>query len=157
MTYGIDEGAARKVIDLLQDRLHAANDLHLTLKHVHWNVVGPNFIAVHEMLDPHTDEVRAMADELAERIATLGGAPIGTPAALVSARTWQDYDLGRADTQQHLAALDEVYQGVVKSFRETIDALGDLDPVSQDMVIGESAVLEKFHWFVRAHMGTATS
>ena len=41
-----------EVAALLQDRLHAYNDLHLTLKHVHWNVVGPAFIAVHEMLDP---------------------------------------------------------------------------------------------------------
>ena len=151
-TPGMDEGTARKVIDLLQQRLHAANDLHLTLKHAHWNVVGPNFIAVHEMLDPHIAEVRAMADELAERIATLGGSPTGTPGALVKARTWDDYGIGRATTQQHLAAIEVVYQGVVSDFREVADALEDLDLVSQDMIIGEVAQLEKFHWFVRAHL-----
>jgi DNA-binding ferritin-like protein len=44
--------SAQIVIGLLQDRLNALNDPALTLKHVHWNVVGPNFIAVHTMLDP---------------------------------------------------------------------------------------------------------
>src|SRR3954447_6575552 len=84
-----------EVAAILQERLNALTDLHLTLKHVHWNVVGPHFIAVHEMLDPQVEAVRAMADATAERIATLGVAPIGTPGALVAARTW-DYGLGRA-------------------------------------------------------------
>ena len=86
-TPGLDEKDAVRVVELLQDRLYAANDLHLTLKHVHWNVVGPHFIAVHEMLDPQVEEVRGFADDLAERIATLGGSPVGTPAAIVETST----------------------------------------------------------------------
>lgn len=148
---GLDTDTARRIIDLLQDRLHCANDLHLTLKHVHWNVVGPHFIAVHEMIDPQVDAVRAMADQLAERIATLGGAPRGTPGALVRERTWDDYSIGRATTQEHLAALDVTYQGVITSYREAIKELESLDPVTQDIVIGQVEQLELFHWFVRAH------
>ena len=72
---GMKPDTAQTVIALLQDRLNALNDLALTLKHVHWNVIGPNFIAVHTMLDPQVDAVRAMADETAERIAALGGVP----------------------------------------------------------------------------------
>ena len=48
---GMTQDQARKVADLLQKQLSTYNDLHLTLKHVHWNVVGPNFIGVHEMID----------------------------------------------------------------------------------------------------------
>ena len=66
---GISEKDAKQVVALLQDRLNALNDLALTLKHVHWNVVGPHFIAVHTMLDPQVDAVRLMVDETAERIA----------------------------------------------------------------------------------------
>ncbi|KQZ74857.1 Dps family protein [Nocardioides sp. Root151] len=149
---GLEEGAAQKIIDLLQSRLHAANDLQLTLKHVHWNVVGPHFIAVHEMIDPQVDAVRAMADALAERIATLGGAPRGTPGALVKERACDDYSIGRATTQEHLAALDITYRGVITSYREAIKALDDLDLVTQDVLIGQVEQLELFHWFVRAHL-----
>ena len=80
-----EDGA--RVAAILQDRLNSLTDLHLTLKHVHWNVVGPNFIAVHEMLDPQVDAVRAMVDAIAERIATLGVSPVGTPGALVAGRS----------------------------------------------------------------------
>src|SRR3954471_22993416 len=85
---GIRREDAGRLIGVLRQRLHSLNDLHLTLKHVHWNVVGPHFIAVHEMIDPQVDQVREMADDVAERIAALGGVAPGTPGALVTERTW---------------------------------------------------------------------
>ena len=151
-TPGLSREQAERVIGLLQSRLHAMNDLHLTLKHVHWNVVGPHFIAVHEMIDPQVDAVRGFADDLAERIATLGGSPQGTPGSIVKERTWDDYSLGRAGTQEHLGALDLVYRGVVGSYRDGIAELDDLDLVTPDMFIGQTEQLELFHWFIRAHL-----
>ncbi len=149
---GMEEKNAGTVIDLLQLRLHALNDLALTLKHVHWNVVGPNFIGVHTMLDPQVDGVRAMVDTVAERIATLGGSPVGTPGALVAERTWSDYAVGRDDTIAHLGALNLVFAGVISDHRKAIETTGDLDPVTEDMLIGMSAELEQYQWFVRAHL-----
>ena len=149
---GMKSDDAERVIKLLQDRLNAFNDLALTLKHVHWNVTGPNFIAVHTMLDPQVEAVRAMVDETAERIAALGGSPSGTPGALVAQRDWDDYSLGRATTLQHLAALDLVYAGIIEAHRAAIDTTEELDLVTQDLLIGQSQQLEQFHWFVRAHL-----
>jgi starvation-inducible DNA-binding protein len=152
---GMKPDAAAEVIELLQQRLNALNDLALTLKHVHWNVVGPHFIAVHEMIDPQVDAVRLMVDAIAERIATLGGSPVGTPGALVKARTWDDYAIGRADTNAHLAALDIVYTGIIEDHRAAIGATEEPDPVTQDLLIGQAGVLEQFHWFIRAHLENA--
>jgi starvation-inducible DNA-binding protein len=149
---GMKSDDADKVVTILQDRLNSFNDLALTLKHVHWNVVGPNFIAVHTMLDPQVDGVRGMVDETAERIATLGGSPSGTPGALVAQRSWDDYSIGRAGTLEHLAALDVVYTGIIEAQRQAIEVTGELDQVTQDMLIKHSGELEQFHWFVRAHL-----
>lgn len=153
---GVTDKDARTVINLLQERLVALSDLHLTLKHIHWNVVGPHFISVHTMLDPQVDAVRLMADATAERIATLGGSPNGTPGAIVAGRSWDDYSLGRDDALAHLAALDLVYAGVISSHRVAIDATDEPDPVTQDMLIGQAAALEQFQWFVRAHLEGGT-
>ena len=149
---GISMADGRKIADILQVRLHALNDLQLTLKHAHWNVVGRDFIGVHEMLDPQIELVRAMIDETAERIATLGASPNGLPGALVKERDWDDYSIGRARTGEHLAALDLVYDGVIASHRQAIAATGELDPITEDMLIGQSAKLELFQWFMRAHL-----
>ncbi|MFF1556397.1 Dps family protein [Streptomyces sp. NPDC058279] len=149
---GMSKEEAARVVDVLRMRLHSLNDLALTLKHVHWNVVGPHFIAVHEMLDPQVDAVREMIDTTAERISTLGGVPAGTPGALVAERTWDDYDVGRADAVAHLGALDLVYTGVIEDHRAAMKITDELDPVTQDMLIGQLARLELFQWFVRAHL-----
>ena len=70
---GLSDKEGREVAEpACRSRSSTYNDLHLTLKHVHWNVVGPNFIGVHEMIDPQVDLVRGYADEVAERIAALG-------------------------------------------------------------------------------------
>lgn len=153
---GMSPDDAGKVIELLQDRLNALNDLALTLKHIHWNVVGENFIAVHTMLDPQVDAVREMVDDVAERIATLGGSPVGTPGALVKERNWDDYDVGRADAIAHLGALDLVYDGVIAAHRNGIDATEDTDLVTQDMLIEQAGQLEQYQWFVRAHLENAS-
>jgi len=57
------------------------------------------------------ESLEAETFAIAERIATLGGSAVGTPGALVKARSWDDYSIGRADAIAHLGALDVVYQG----------------------------------------------
>ena len=125
--------------------------LHLTRKHAHWNVTGPRYI-VHEMLDPEVEQVRGYADDLAERIAQLGASPAGTPGRLVAERSWTDYTLGKADTQEHLRALNEVYDGIIASNRKAITLAGELDPMTEDILVEQTRGLEKFQWFIRAHL-----
>lgn len=143
---------AEQACVLLQDRLVSLLDLQLTLKHIHWNVVGPNFIAVHTMLDPQVEAVRQMSDDTAERIATLGVEPQGTPGAIVEQRRWPGYQVNRASTTRHLEALSRVYDGVITDHRRAVDELENLDQISQNMVTSQTAKLELFEWFVQAHL-----
>ncbi|MEZ5087338.1 MAG: DNA starvation/stationary phase protection protein Dps [Tessaracoccus sp.] len=149
---GLSGEAGGKAVEILQGRLNEYNDLQLTLKHVHWNVVGPNFIGVHEMIDPQVDLVRLYADAVAERIAALGGSPRGTVGGIAEDRALPEYPLGRNTALEHLKALDGIYDVVITDNREAITVLEELDVVTQDLVIGQTAELEKFQWFVRAHL-----
>lgn len=149
---GLAAGDAIKVMDELKKQLVSLIDLQLTLKHVHWNVVGPNFVAVHEMLDPQTETVRAMTDEIAERIATLGGAPNGLAGNVVANRDWFDYGLERAGVADHLATLNEVYNRVIADIRSSMRIVEEFDAVSHDLLVQHAGKLELFQWFVRAHL-----
>lgn len=149
---GIGTNHAEEMNELLAQRLTSVIDLELTLKHVHWNVVGPNFIAVHEMLDTFVVEVRDIVDDIAERIRTLGGVPTGLPGALVQNRTWDDYSLGQASTQDHLRALDVVYDGIILDHRRAIAHGANLDPVSEGLLVDQTATLEMQQWFVRSFL-----
>lgn len=149
---GMSEDDAGVTAEILQRRLEALIDLTLTLKHVHWNVVGNGFIGVHEMLDPQYQAVALMVDTTAERIATMGVSPNGLAGSLVAHRDWEDYPLGRDVVPQHLLELDAAYSGVIGDHRAALDRLGELDPVTEDMIIGQLAALEGFQWFIRAHL-----
>ena len=150
---GLDEVASEKIIGILQERLSQEQEAALVLKHAHWNVAGPNFIAVHEMLDPQVDEVLAMADETAERIAALGGSPSGRPDDIVRFRTWPKFELeGRQNTLEYLRALDAYYDSFIKDDREAIKELDDLDVISSNIVQDHVLKLEQFQWFMRSHL-----
>ncbi len=117
---GLGPEDAGAVVEVLEGRLVSLIDLQLTLKHVHWNVVGPGFLSVHEMLDTMVGPVRDMTDAVAERMRTLGGSPKGTPGAVVAGRSWDDYELGTDAVYVHLKHLDRVFSGIVADHRTAI-------------------------------------
>lgn len=149
----MDTGQAGKVGTILQERLSALIDLSLILKHVHWNVVGSGFVAVHQLMDTQTDDTRQMVDEVAERISTLGGVAGGLAGQVVEKRPADDeYALGRAPVMAHLGALDKVYERIGSGHRSAIEQVSSVDPVSEDLLISQAATLELNHWFIRAQL-----
>lgn len=150
---GLDEAASEKIIAILAGRLAQEQEAALVLKHAHWNVTGPNFIAVHEMLDPQVEVVLGQADDTAERIATLGGSPDGRPDAIVRQRTWKGIDLtGRHSTGEYLKALIDYYDAFITDDRRAVKELDELDVISSNIVQDHVQDLEKFQWFMRSHL-----
>jgi starvation-inducible DNA-binding protein len=150
---GISTADAETVTDILQERLADLIDLSLTLKHVHWNVNGPGFIAIHTLMDEQTEAVRDMVDSVAERITTMGGVAAGLTGEVAKMRSQNsDYALGRAPVSAHLGALDQTYSRVCINHRDAAAEIGEVDLVSQDLLVGQTAKLDLNHWFVRAHL-----
>ena len=73
----LSEKIRRNIIVILNDRLADAIDLQSQVKQAHWNVKGPNFIALHELFDKISDLVLEQIDEIAERVTSLGGTAEG--------------------------------------------------------------------------------
>ena len=61
-----------KIVEKLQPLLTDLSDSTLLLKHAHWNVRGALLLSLHEQLNTTSDTFRDAADEIAERIVTLG-------------------------------------------------------------------------------------
>ena len=150
---GLDEATSEKVIAILQSRLSQEQETALILKHAHWNMKGKEFIGIHEMMDPEVDSVLNMADETAERIATLGGSPAGRPDDIMKNRDWDGITMtGRQDALDYLKALDTYYTTFIKRDREAIKELDDLDVVSSNILQDHVQELEHFQWFMRSHL-----
>jgi starvation-inducible DNA-binding protein len=82
----LSEEIRAKAVELLNARLADGKDLQTQVKQAHWNVKGPNFIALHELFDGINEEVEDYVDDIAERAVHPGGVAEGT-ARMVVKRT----------------------------------------------------------------------
>ena len=146
-------GKRSKVITLLNARLADAIDLGAQTKHAHWNVKGPNFIALHELFDKLAESVGSQVDELAERVTALGGTAAGTIAAVARATTLKPYPENICEGLAHVAALSDAlaaFGARVRTGIDTTDKLGDAG--TADLLTGISRQSDKYLWFLEAHL-----
>jgi len=142
----------KESIDLLNARLADAIDLALITKQAHWNVKGPQFIAIHEMLDKFRKEIDGHVDIIAERAVQLGGTAHGTSQDVSKATTLKPYPTDIHKTRDHLAALIERYAATAKLARAAIDDADDAgDADTADIFTAFSRSLDKLLWFLEAH------
>jgi starvation-inducible DNA-binding protein len=149
----LSEKIRRNVIVILNDRLAEAIDLQSQVKQAHWNVKGPNFIALHELFDKISDVVLEQIDEIAERATSLGGTAEGTVAVASKRSKLKNYPLNITAGKDHLYYLSTQVSAFGKSVRAAIadtDELGDAD--TADLFTGISRDLDKYLWFLEAHL-----
>jgi starvation-inducible DNA-binding protein len=142
-----------KVCELLNARLADGIDLASQVKQAHWNVKGPNFIALHELFDRLHGSVDGQVDELAERITALGGTATGTVAVVAKASSLAAYPLAITRGKDHLGALAKVLSAYGANLRKAIgtaDKAGD--EVTADVFTGMAGETDKNLWLVEAHL-----
>jgi starvation-inducible DNA-binding protein len=141
-----------ELIGILNQRLADAADLKSQAKQAHWNVKGPNFIALHELFDQVSTELDTHVDDIAERITTLGGVAMGTVRLAAKSSSLSEYPHEIFDGTAHVDALSSALADFGKKVRsdiDTTDQLGDKD--TADLFTQISRSVDKLLWFVEAH------
>jgi starvation-inducible DNA-binding protein len=142
-----------QVIELLNARLADAIDLGAQTKHAHWNIKGPNFIALHELFDKVAENVEEQIDTIAERVTALGGRAYGTIARVARSSTLKPYPEDISEGLAHVDALSAAladYGARIRAGIETSDKLGDAD--TADLFTQISRDTDKYLWFLEAHL-----
>jgi starvation-inducible DNA-binding protein len=141
---------------LLNQRLADALDLEAASKQAHWNVKGPNFIALHELFDQVHGNVEEHVDALAERITALGGTALGTLGAAARGSSLAPYPESISAGPAHVAALADRLADFGRKVRQAIAAANKLDDAdSADLFTEISRDVDKYLWFLEAHLNDA--
>ncbi|MFD8565506.1 Dps family protein [Streptomyces sp. NPDC059639] len=146
----LSEENRRVAGDALQGALADLLDLSLVAKQAHWNVYGPRFRSVHLQLDDVVTAARDYADTVAERAAAIGVSPDGRAATVARTSNLPAFPAGWISDEQAVAVLVEAYGTLIDEMRSRIEATEKADAVTQDLLIGLTAELEKEHWMFQA-------
>ena len=146
----LSDDKQKKAAEILQSSLVTLIDLALNLKQAHWNVVGPNFRSLHLQLDEIIVTVRAATDEIAERIVTIGIAPDGRAQTITADTVLAEFATGFHQVPESVTAVADPMKKAIDQLRDGIEKIGDVDPISEDLLIGISSQLEKHLWMVQA-------
>lgn len=158
MTATIDTGlsqsertdVARELTKVLAD----SYAVYLKTHGYHWNIRGPEFFALHTLLETQYREIWEALDTIAERIRALGEfAPQGY-ATFANLTGIKDGDPEK-EAPAMLKELMTDHQTLIATLRAALkSADSDGDDVSVDLLTTRLAAHEKAAWMLRSTLGT---
>jgi starvation-inducible DNA-binding protein len=141
-----------EVAALLQERLADSIDLMLQAKQAHWNVKGPNFIALHKLFDQVFQDTEKYVDLIAERIVQLGGVAEGTIRAVATRSILPEYPLDISSAVKHVTELAHAISFYGELLHTSILKSSELDDTATADILTEiSRGVDMNLWFVEAH------
>ncbi len=149
---GLADNTRAAMAELLNERLADAIALTLAVKQAHWNLKGPGFIGVHELLDEVAVRLRGSADTMAERCQVIGGQARGTVEVAAEAARMDPYPTDIVAVEDHVRALTARFADVGGRVRAAIDAAGEAgDEDTADLFTEVSRQIDKDGWFIGAN------
>lgn len=150
---GMSEKTRNAVVKILQPLLADEVSLYVATRGAHWNVVGPNFHALHKFFEEQYEALDDILDEVAERIRSLGGAPESTVGTYAKAKRIDDGAGSANSAKVMIESLLAAHETVIQQLRKDVAIVGDLnDEGTTDFLTGLMEEHEKMAWMLRAHL-----
>lgn len=147
---GLDKADRSGVAERLSKVLADSYAVYAKTHGYHWNVRGPQFFGIHNLLEQQYREIWEALDELAERIRALGEFAPMSFGNLTSIREGDPQNDANAMLDE-LMKDHETLIATTRSALETADQAGD--EASVDLLTQRLAAHEKAAWMLRSTLG----
>jgi len=145
--------ANRKAICQLLNLQLADHYLLVTrTKFYHWNVEGPEFHDIHELLDEQYEIIAEEVDEIAEQSLKLGGQAAGTLGWFLShTRLTEEKGESIPDTRSMIQNLVECHEAIMATLHDDISTIEEKydDKVTANKLQDISDQHHKMAWMLR--------
>jgi len=138
-------------IELMQKVLSDIAVLNVKLHNIHWNVVGPQFVEIHEYTEKLYTGFFEDYDELAERIKMLGGFPLASMEDYLKKTSIRELASKKMNADDAFKVVYEdldTLRSQYAALREAADSEGDFITVA--LAESEVGELDKELWFIRS-------
>jgi starvation-inducible DNA-binding protein len=116
----------------------------------HWNVQGPRFYALHDLLGHFYTDLDAVIDVVAERQVILGSPADGRPSYVGKNTDMEPLPEGMIDDQAAIELLISRTKTLSDRLYERIEEVGEKDLVTQDLFIQLAGMLDQQLWKLRS-------
>jgi starvation-inducible DNA-binding protein len=152
---GIKASNLTEVAQSLNTLLADEHVLYIKTRNAHWNVEGPDFLAIHRFFEEQYKQIEEIIDDIAERIRTLGHYAEATMSGFLRLTHLTEETRQKNDSAGFIKSLLEAHQAIVIHLRESIGRYADdwKDVGTSDFITGLMATHEKMAWMLKAHLG----
>ncbi|MGE3270582.1 MAG: DNA starvation/stationary phase protection protein Dps [Chloroflexota bacterium] len=148
---GVSADLRDKLVTDLNQGVAILTDLAIGYKQAHWNLVGRDFIQLHELTDRLAGEAHTHTDTIAERALALGGTVDGTLQAAAEQSPLPAISRTERDATRLIEQLLQRLDAGVEALRRSMDAAAE-EPNTQDVYVEILRALEKDRWMLQAHL-----
>lgn len=146
---GLPEDLRREIAEQLSRFVADSFVLSIRTRHFHWNITGPNFHSLHQMLDEQHEELELAVDTLSERVRMLGFVPPATLSAYITLTSFVE-QRGNPNANSMLSLLCEDHELLSRNIRRTLNGqITQSDFGTTDLLIRRLASHEKTAWMLR--------
>jgi starvation-inducible DNA-binding protein len=147
---GISETQRKHVAEGLGPVLADTYTLAIKTHNYHWNVTGPLFLALHKLFDTQYHKLTRGADDLAERIRTLGHVAPGSMQQFTLLATVRE-ETGTPTAEGMIEQLTHDHETAARTARKAISiAQSSGDEVTPDLLVERMRWHEKEAWKLRS-------
>jgi starvation-inducible DNA-binding protein len=151
---GLSEEVRDRVTGILNRTLADEHVLYVKTRNYHWNVTGPQFHSLHEMLEDFYQKLSPLADDVAERVRQMGGRALGTMAEFRQQTRLSEQPGEAPEARQMIQNLLADHEQIIRDLRQDIDVCADelKDQGTADFLTGLMEQHEKMAWMHRAFL-----
>ena len=142
-----------KTVEKLNLYLANLNVLYRKVQNYHWNIVGAGFFSVHEKLEEYYDAINEQIDDVAERILSIGGRPLGTLKDYLAVTTIKESENREISIPEAVADVKKEFEAMLKLVKEVKEAADEENDYGTSALVDEYiSTYEKDLWMLNAYL-----
>jgi starvation-inducible DNA-binding protein len=151
---GISEEHLAEISQVLSHILADEFVLYTKTRNAHWNLVGPDFHAMHLMFESQYNELAEIIDKVAERIRMLGHYAPATLKQFLQLTHLTEQTREKNNSRGFIKELLGDHESISVNIRTQINRLAELlkDAGTSDYLTSLTEYHEKLAWMLRSHL-----